>query len=261
VSSRAKLQYRPLASWLHGLHPLTKLAWLLIITVSSLAVHDPWYAGLVVAGLWLVARTARIRPATDLRGWQLVVATAGTFFALHVLFTRSGTIVLDLRPRAAFWITHTGLERGLLVALRFVAVILASQLFVLSTDSSTLAYALMRAGLPYRYGFALVTAIRLAPLFELEANTVYQAQLARGVRYDGSVFRRIIEVLRQLLLPLLVGALRRADHLAVSMEGRQFGRYRDRTYLRQARVRRADIISWIAMLLFAIGSVLMAISA
>ncbi|MGC9358801.1 MAG: energy-coupling factor transporter transmembrane component T family protein [Anaerolineae bacterium] len=261
MSGQAKLQYRPLQSWLHTLHPLTKLGWLLVITVASLAVHHPWYAGLVVVGLWSIARTAGIRPGKDLRGWQLIVATAGIFFALHVLFTRSGAVLLDLRPTMAFWITRTGLERGMLVALRFVAIILASQLFVLSTDSSALAYALMRAGLPYRYGFALVTAIRLAPLFELEANTVYQAQLARGVRYDGSVFRRIIEVLRQLLLPLLVGALRRADHLAVSMEGRQFGRYRDRTYLRQARVQRADIISWIAMLLFVIGSVLTAISA
>jgi energy-coupling factor transport system permease protein len=261
VSGQSKLQYRPLQSWLHSLHPLTKLGWLVAITVGSLVVQDPLYAGLVVAGLWLVARTAGIRPAKDLRGWRLIVATAGVLVALHVLFTRSGAVLVDLRPTMAFWITRTGLERGLLVSLRFVAVILASQLFVLTTDSSALAYALMRAGLPYRYGFALVTAIRLAPLFELEANTVYQAQLTRGVRYDGSVFRRIIEVLRQLLLPLLVGALRRADHLAISMEGRQFGRYRDRTYLRQACVRSADVMSWIVLLLFLLGSVLAAISA
>jgi energy-coupling factor transporter transmembrane protein EcfT len=38
---------------------------------------------------------------------------------------------------------------------------------------------------------------------------------------------------RQLFFPLLVSALGKADTLAVSMEGRCFGRYPTRTFLRQ----------------------------
>lgn len=252
MTGQAKLQYRPLATWLHDLHPLTKLGWLLGITVGSLAVSTPWYPAAVVLGLWLAARTAQIRPAREMRGWRLLLSTAAAFFALQALFTRSGTPLVDLRPPIALRITDEGVRRGIMVAGRFLAVIIASQLFVLTTDPSALAYALMRAGLPYRYGFALVTAIRLAPLFELETNTIYQAQLARGVRYDGSLFRRIIEVLRQLLLPLLVGALRRAERLAISMEGRQFGRYRQRTYLRVARMHRADYCALLGLLALAV---------
>ena len=248
MNGRAKLQYRLDESWLHDLHPLTKLGWLLGITVGSLLVSTPWYPALVVLGLWGAARTARIKPAREMRGWRLLLVTSAAFFALQALFTRSGAVLVDLHPAVGLRITDEGLRRGILVASRFVAVIMASQLFVLTTDPSVLAYALMRAGLPYRYGFALVTAIRLAPLFELEANTIYQAQLARGVRYDGSLFRRIIEVLRQMLLPLLVGALRRAEHLAISMEGRQFGRYRQRTFLRETHMRRADHAALAALL-------------
>lgn len=180
MSGRVKLQYRTDGGWLHELHPLTKLGWLLGLTVGSFLVTTPWYPALAVVGLWGAAYLARIRPARDMRGWRLLLSTSAAFFALQVLFTGSGSAVADPSSVLGLVITDEGLRRGVLVAGRFLAVIMASQLFVLTTDPSGLAYALMRAGLPYRYGFALVTAIRLAPLFELEANTIYQAQLARG---------------------------------------------------------------------------------
>jgi energy-coupling factor transport system permease protein len=56
------------------------------------------------------------------------------------------------------------------------------------------------------------------------------------VRYDaGGRFspRRYLRLARQFFLPLLVSALGKADALAVSMEGRCFGRYPTRTFLRQ----------------------------
>jgi energy-coupling factor transport system permease protein len=93
----------------------------------------------------------------------------------------------------------------------------------------------MQAGLPYRYGFALITALRLVPTFEQEGQIVYSAQLARGVRYDVRSPRRFLTLARQFVLPLLVSALGKVDALAVSMEGRCFGRYRARTFLREVR--------------------------
>jgi energy-coupling factor transporter transmembrane protein EcfT len=56
---------------------------------------------------------------------------------------------------------------------------------------------------------------------------------------------------RQLFFPLLVSALGKADSLAVSMEGRCFGRYPTRTFLRQTHLARRDAI---ALALLAIGS-------
>ena len=101
----------------------------------------------------------------------------------------------------------------------------------------------MRIGLPYRYGFILITALRLAPIFEIEGNTVYQAQLTRGVRYDIRSPRRFITLARQLMLPLLVSALAKVDELAVSMEGRCFGKYPTRTYRRDPRFTSRDALA------------------
>ena len=118
-----------------------------------------------------------------------------------------------------------------------------SYLFVLTTEPNALAYGLMQAGLPYRYGFALITALRLVPVFEQEGQTVYQAQLARGIAYDRGGPRRFVTLARQFFLPLLVSALGKVDALAVSMEGRCFGKYPRRTFLRQVRFTRRDALA------------------
>ena len=122
---------------------------------------------------------------------------------------------------------------------------------MLTTEPNDLAYSLMRAGLPYRYGFALITALRLVPTFEQEGQIVYNAQLARGVRYDVRSPRRLLTLARQFVLPLLVSALGKVDALAVSMEGRCFGKYPTRTFLREVRATRLDVVA-VALLVLCI---------
>ena len=124
---------------------------------------------------------------------------------------------------------------GIVLALRFVCIILASAIFVFTTDPGELAYALIRAGIPYRYGFMLVTAIRFIPVFESEAGTVRCAQQARGLDIDGQGLRALINSARYTLLPLVVSALSKVDVLVISMEGRAFGVKPWRTSLRRSR--------------------------
>jgi len=251
--SPPKLLYRPGTSWLHRLHPLVKLSWLLAIGVAVFIFSNSFYTLALLAGILFAIWQARINLKRDLRGGRLLLWSGIFLFALQVIFYHEGTEVLNLWPfgEARWPVTDAGLRRGITIGGRFLIIIASSQLFVLITDPSALAYALMRAGFPYRYGFALVTALRLAPVFEDEASTVYQAQLTRGVRYDAHALRRIYELLRQFLLPMLVSALRKVDALAVSMEGRQFGRYATRTFVRQSRFKHADWLACVALVLFA----------
>jgi energy-coupling factor transport system permease protein len=192
-------------------------------------------------------------PLGQVRGVRLFVTTALLLAALQVLFVHQGRVLVRMGPLA---VTAGGVEAGVYVAARFLSVILLSYLFVLTTDPNDLAYGLMRAGLPYRYGFALITALRLVPVFEQEGQIVYRAQLARGVRYDTRSPRRFLTLGRQFFLPLLVSALGKVDSLAVSMEGRCFGKYPTRTFLREVRSTRQDVI---AVALLVLGIVVVAL--
>jgi energy-coupling factor transport system permease protein len=124
---------------------------------------------------------------------------------------------------------------------------------VQSTDPVALARGLMQAGLPYRWGFALVTALRLAPVFRAEAHHVYRAQRLRGVDYAVRGPRRYWRMLRRLCLPLLVSALRTAQSLSLSMEGRAFGLHPRRTFLRPLHAGRADVVG-LALLALALAA-------
>jgi energy-coupling factor transport system permease protein len=57
---------------------------------------------------------------------------------------------------------------------------------------------------------------------------------------------------RQFVLPLLVSALGKVDALAVSLEGRCFGKYPTRTFLREVRATRLDALA-VALLVASIA--------
>lgn len=228
---KARITYQPGGSILHRLHPLVKAGWLLFGTVFVFVVHSPWPVVALVAVLLAAFPLVGVHLG-QIRGTRLFISTALLLGFLQIIFVHEGVVLFEAGPLA---ITAGGVQAGLYVAGRFLSVILLSYLFVLTTEPNDLAFALMQAGLPYRYGFTLITALRLVPVFEQEGQIVYNAQLARGVRYDVRSPRRFLTLARQFFLPLLVSALGKVDALAVSMEGRCFGKYPARTFLRQVR--------------------------
>lgn len=246
---QARLAYQPGSSWLHQLHPLVKLAWLIWLSVWLF--WRPSVAMVLALGAACAIAWQPVRPAGRGIGRLKLMMATGVFLALlQVLFVDQGRILFHLWPFGTpRWpVTDVGLSRGVMVGGRFVEIVWLGFLYVRSTDPSALAYALMRAGLPYRYGFALITALRLMPVFESEGRTVYEAQLARGIAHDAHSPARILTLLRRLAFPLLVSALSKVDRLAISMEGRGFGQYRNRTYLRESHLDRLDMIALGVML-------------
>lgn len=242
------ITYRPGSSLLHRLHPLIKLAWLIGMTVLVFAVRHWWLAVGVLAAV-LAAFAAFRLPLGEARGARLFAFTALALFGLQAVFLDVGRTLIEVGPVT---VTSGGVEAGVFVAARFLSVVLLSYLFVFTTSPNELAYGLMQAGLPYRFGFTLVTALRLVPIFEREAQMVYRAQVMRGAAYDRKNLSRFLLLARQFFLPMLVSALGKVDALAVSMEGRCFGKHPNRTYLREVRFARRDA-SALALLVAAVS--------
>lgn len=223
---RARIAYRPGESLLHKLNPLVKLTWVLVLTIWIFWIQGPIWIWILLLALGVLLW--RLKPG-KLPGLRLLITTGILLALLQILFIDSGTVIFTAGPVS---VTGDGLVRGGYVAGRFLTVIFLSYIFVLTTSPNDLAYTLMQAGLPYRFGFTLVTALRLIPLFEQEANQIYQAQRVRGVAYDRANLKNLLRSIHQLLLPMLISALSKVDALAISMEGRSYGRYPDRTYFR-----------------------------
>jgi energy-coupling factor transport system permease protein len=245
-----RITYQPGTSFLHRLHPLVKLAWLAGGTIALFIIQQP-VGVLVILALAGVAFPLNRLTLHKVRGLRLFAFTALTLFLVQTFLTNAEAPLLQLGPLR---VTEAGIVKGIYTAGRLLSVILLSYLFVLTTEPNDLGYALMRAGIPYRYGFMLITALRLVPLFEQEAQIVYQAQLARGIAYDRGGPKRFFALARQFFLPLLVSAMSKVDALAVSMEGRCFSKYPRRTFLREVTFTRRDGIA-LGVLLIAMAGV------
>jgi energy-coupling factor transport system permease protein len=244
-----KLSYHPGSTAIHKLYPATKLLWLLAASFLVFLTQNGIFL-ISMAGLLLILLLSVQPQVFQVRGFRFAFIIGSFLFLLYVLFDKSGRTLVPNGTRF-FEITLGGIEAGLQFSGRFLTIVFLSYLFVITTNPSDLAYALMKLGLPYRLGFMLVTALRLAPLMEEEGRTIYRAQLVRGVRYDQRSFKRLLLLIRQFLSPLLISALRRADKLVFSMEGRGFGQYPHRTFRRRAQPTWRDSLALVFLVLFA----------
>ena len=176
-----KLGYQQGESIIHRLYPLTKLAWLFLSSIM-IFLFNGYILWIITALLLIILHI--IQPGIwNTRGFRLAVITGLFLLILYLVFEKSGRLIFD-PGMASLKITSGGLDTGLRFSGRFLSIIFLSYIFILTTEPGHLAYALMKIGLPYRYGFMMVTALRLAPVLENEAQTIYRAQLARGVKYD-----------------------------------------------------------------------------
>lgn len=260
MNTKPKILHQSRSSWLHRLHPLAKLCWLTTLSIAVFIIPSPAWVLTVLLLAVLAFPSARLSLRRDVRGIRFLTIMGSLLFLLQAIFNHRGTTLAQLALGPLnLSLTSGGLIAGIYIGGRFLALIFMSYLFVLTTEPSGLAYGLMQIGLPYRYGFALITALRLAPIFEIEGNTVYQAQLTRGVRYDIRSPRKFLTLARQLLLPLLISALSKVDALAVSMEGRCFGKYPTRTYRQVPEFATGDLVSLaiLAVGILGIGSYLL----
>lgn len=229
---------------LHRIHPLVKLFFLFSFSMTVFAV--PFWRGEItlfclLLGLYALAGQGL---AFFSRRLRFIFVFGLLIFLVQILAVKEGILLwqFDLGSvRLSIW--SEGLSRGLSMMLRFVNIIGSSYLFVATTDSNRLAYALMQAGLPYRFGFMLITALRFIPVFHMELEQVKNAQMAKGIEIEGISPGKLLRVVRYILVPLVISALSRVDSLTISMESRAFGLYPARSYMYSQNLSRNDKIA------------------
>jgi energy-coupling factor transport system permease protein len=134
------------------------------------------------------------------------------------------------------------LERSAAMTLRFVVLIASFSVFFLTTSPDHLGLALQQSRIPYEFCFAFTTAVRFVPVLADEAQTIMDAQKARGLELERGNFLKRVRNYIPILIPLIVNAIRRSLELAEAMESRAWGASKKRTNLYVLRLRRADYI-------------------
>jgi len=134
------------------------------------------------------------------------------------------------------------LEYAFAMTLRFIVLIESFSVFFLTTSPDHLGLALEQTRIPYEFCFAFTTAVRFVPVLAEEAQTIMDAQKARGLELERGNFLKRIRNYIPILIPLIVSAIRRSLELAEAMESRAWGATKKRTNLYVLKMHRGDFV-------------------
>lgn len=234
MKSKNAFQFRAGRSLFHRLDPLSKFAWLIGISLLAFGAYIAWIQILIALAVLLTALVlAWISPVEIIRGtWLFIIACVG-FLVVQSITLPGQTVAFTILSKPIY---AESLDYAIASALRIYTIILSSMVFVRTTDPRDLAIALVtQMRVPYRIAYAFFIALRIVPTIEEEIKIIRSAQAVRGVARKRGITGRILETKRY-AMPLLVGSLRKASMMVMSMEGRAFGAYPQRTFVDAPRM-------------------------
>lgn len=134
---------------------------------------------------------------------------------------------------------------------KFIPVFLLVSWFVQSTRTGELICALKHSHLPKEATIPLAVALRYAPTIGREASHIRDALRMRRLEVTGAgALKRPLAALEHLMVPLLMRCLKVADELSLSAISRGIESSRERTCVRDVRLRGRDAVAVAVLVAF-----------
>lgn len=236
--SQYSLRYIENDSLLGKIYPLVKLAWVFVVAIGLFLYHSPVSGAVTLALVFLfVLIGGKISLKTILGSFKLIFGLGVILMFFH-FFADPGQTVYTIGP---LHITDNGLRQGPVFFFRLSVVVLASFTLIWTTDSRDLMVSLAKAGMAYRYAFAVFLAMRFLPIIQREVDAVQSAHLIRGRSTRSSLVHKV-KLWQRYIFTVLVNGLRKAESTASALECRGFGAYKDRTYVKDVHFQSRDLI-------------------
>jgi len=226
------LKFRKVYSPVHNLDPRIKFVYVCAIFIAAILFGEliPLVALFLMQIPFVLLARVRREWLRSMRGAAFLAAL---IFLSNLLFQFIG---------AGYKVTAGILELCAALTLRFVVLVESFSVFFLTTSPDHLGLALEQTHVPYELVFAFTTAVRFVPVLAEEAQTIMDAQKARGLELERGNFLKRIRNYIPILIPLIVSAIRRSLELAEAMESRAWGATKKRTNLYVLRMHKGDVI-------------------
>src|SRR5918999_4686841 len=239
-------------TWVHRLDPRTKMFLLGGMFVLPFVFLNPLYELAVLALVLFFGYLAR--SLVNLRRiWFILVVIAIFTVVLWSIFGTGRTPLFLFVEREA-------LLYGVAIAIRIDTTIIAGMVFLSTTRNEEVANGLVRLGIPYRFAFAVSTALRLVPTIMATGYTIGQAQRSRGLDLEsGSILRRIRKYV-PLLIPVFVSTIRSTNVFSMALESKGFGAAPQRTFFLQIGMGRRDFLVLAVFVALLAGSITLRIA-
>lgn len=226
------LRFRKVYSPIHNLDPRIKFVYVCAIFATAVIFTEllPLIAlFLIQIPFVLLARVQR----------QWIRSMRGAAFLAAIIFL---TNLIFPFLSSGYVMTAKNIENATALTMRFIVLVESFSVFFLTTSPDHLGLALEQTHVPYELVFAFTTAVRFVPVLAEEAQTIMDAQKARGLELERGNFLKRIRNYIPILIPLIVSAIRRSLELAEAMESRAWGATKKRTNLYVLRMHKGDLV-------------------
>ncbi|KON89551.1 thiamine permease [Sporosarcina globispora] len=135
-----------------------------------------------------------------------------------------------------FTLTEESFQRALSLGMRVLSFTSLSLLFMLTTKPAEFLLSLMQqCRLPPKLAYGIMAGYRFLPLIKEEFDIIRNAHRIRGVPKARTLSEKLAE-LKRYAVPLLAGAIRKAERTAMAMESKGFTGDRNREFYHKISV-------------------------
>ena len=237
----------------HRLNPFCKVVWVTVILVLALIFDHPLYIFLLFLSTLPLVAVAKIW-----REWasaiKLVLYLGIFIVVINALVVSQGAHVLleapfEIPALGPLNITLEAIFFGLMMALRLLAIISAFTILNFTVHPDDMMLAMMKMKLPYKSVLATSLSTRFIPTLIDDIERLTDVQRTRGLEMDKGRLLQRVRKRATILIPLLSNSLDRTVQVAEAMESRAFGQGTGRTFYKEIRFSRFDIIILIFVIL------------
>ena len=225
-------KFRSVSSPIHKLDPRAKFVYVCVLFAASVM-----FSSLIPLLILFLIQVPLVLIAKVQREWARSMKGSAVFAI--IIFVMN---LLSLYFYGEYEPFISVLERSIAMTVRFIVLIQTFSIFFLTTSPDMLGLALEQSRIPYELCFAFTTAVRFVPVLAREAQTVMDAQKARGLELEGGNILKRIRNYIPILIPLIVNAIRRSLELAETMESRAWGANKKRTNLYVLKMEKKDVL-------------------
>lgn len=253
------LSYEEKDTWIHRLSGVTKLIFFLIWSITSMITYDTR-----VLLIMLVCSVAIF--AMSKTEWKQV----GTVFKFILLFLTINLIAIFAfspdqgtkiygtdSPIVHLFGRYTLNKEQLFyefnVMIKYMTVVPAVFMFIVTTNPSEFAASLNKVGIHYNIGYSMAIALRYIPDVQGDFTKIKHAQEARGIEMSSKAsFMDRIKSMAAIIFPLIFSSMDRIDIVSNAMELRGFGKHKKRTWYSAKPFKRNDYLALIVTVIFCI---------
>jgi len=262
------IKYYPGDTFFHKLDPRTKMVWLISIFILAFIFTNPVHTAvlfIILLALWVFIKI----PFREMKLFfkALTLISIFTFFIQLIFYPGSRIMFKIPIPtwipyfEGALKLTEEGLIMGISMVLRLFVIVLSMPLVTMTTSIEKLVLGLIRFKMPYEVAFATTTALNMVPSLQDDARMIMEAQKARAfTAIEKGSLKEKIKAYVPLIIPLMVGAMRKGQQLEIAMESRAFGAYKTRTYLTELKMSKTDYITIVLLLTITLACIILRVT-